>query len=196
MARLLRVDRPGLWYHLTACGNERRTTFRDDRDREHFLELLGQWVERFCFRLHAYVLMAWWRSSKRPGAIPPGRVFSSRLSGAACDGNANLDIPKGTLNSIYSSKLVGSEHMKYAVVIEKSETGFGAYVPDLPGCVAVGETVPETERMIREAIEFHIEGRRGDGLSIPEPSTVAQYVEVGTQSLHRMLTPLALRQHR
>ena len=57
MARLLRVDRPRLWYHLTARGNKRRTTFRDDRDREHFLELLGQWVERFGLRLHAYVLM-------------------------------------------------------------------------------------------------------------------------------------------
>ena len=53
MARLLRVDCPGLWYHLTAHGNEQRTFFRDDRDREHFLELLGQWVERFGFRLHA-----------------------------------------------------------------------------------------------------------------------------------------------
>jgi predicted RNase H-like HicB family nuclease len=68
--------------------------------------------------------------------------------------------------------------MKYAIVIEKSETGFGAYVPDLPGCVAVGETVKETERLIREAIEFHIDGLKEDGLSVPEPSTVAQYVEV------------------
>jgi predicted RNase H-like HicB family nuclease len=58
--------------------------------------------------------------------------------------------------------------MRYAVIIEKSGTGIGAYVPDLPGCVAVGETVPETERMIREAIEFHIEGLREDGLGIPE----------------------------
>jgi REP-associated tyrosine transposase len=57
MARLLRVDRPGLWYHLTARGNEQRVTFRDARDRRHFLELLGQWVERFRIRLHAYVLM-------------------------------------------------------------------------------------------------------------------------------------------
>jgi predicted RNase H-like HicB family nuclease len=68
--------------------------------------------------------------------------------------------------------------MKYAIVIEKSETGFGAYVPDLPGCVAVGETLSETERLIREAIEFHLEGLREDGLSIPGPSAVAQYVEV------------------
>ena len=68
--------------------------------------------------------------------------------------------------------------MKYAVVIEKSETGFGAYVPDLPGCVAVGETLSETEGLIRDAIEFHLDGLREDGLSIPTPSTVAQYVEV------------------
>ena len=67
--------------------------------------------------------------------------------------------------------------MKYAVVIEKSETGFGAYVPDLPGCVAVGETLAETECLIREAVEFHVEGLREDGIPVPVPSTVAQYVE-------------------
>ena len=68
--------------------------------------------------------------------------------------------------------------MKYAVVIEKSETGFGAYVPDLPGCVAVGETLAETEALIREAVEFHLDGLREDGLTVPQPSTVADYVEV------------------
>jgi predicted RNase H-like HicB family nuclease len=68
--------------------------------------------------------------------------------------------------------------MRYAVVIEKSETGYGAYVPDLPGCVAVGETLKETSRLIKEAIEFHLEGMREDGLSAPEPSSVAEYVEV------------------
>ena len=68
--------------------------------------------------------------------------------------------------------------MKYAIVIEKSETGYGAYVPDLPGCVAVGGTLSETERLVREAIEFHLQGLREDGIAIPEPSTVAQYVEV------------------
>jgi len=51
MARLLRVDRPSLWYHLTARGNEQRLIFRDDRDREHLLELLAQWVDRFRRRL-------------------------------------------------------------------------------------------------------------------------------------------------
>jgi predicted RNase H-like HicB family nuclease len=52
------------------------------------------------------------------------------------------------------------EHMRYAVVIEKCEIGYGAYVPDLPGCVAVGETLPETEQLIQEAVEFHLEGLR------------------------------------
>jgi predicted RNase H-like HicB family nuclease len=68
--------------------------------------------------------------------------------------------------------------MRYAVVIEKSETGYGAYVPDLPGCVAVEETLPETEQLIQEAVEFHLEGLRRDGVRVPEPSTVAHYVEV------------------
>jgi predicted RNase H-like HicB family nuclease len=68
--------------------------------------------------------------------------------------------------------------MRYAVVIEKSENGFAAYVPDLPGCVAAGEDVPETERLIREAIEFHLEGMREHGDAIPEPSAVAEYVNV------------------
>jgi predicted RNase H-like HicB family nuclease len=68
--------------------------------------------------------------------------------------------------------------MRYAVVIEKSETGFGAYVPDLPGCVAVAETLAETEQLIQKAVEFHLEGLREDGAPVPEPSAVAHYVEV------------------
>ena len=68
--------------------------------------------------------------------------------------------------------------MKYAVIIEKSETGFGAYVPDLPGCVAAGETLAETEALIREAVEFHLGGLREDGIAVPLPSAVAEYVEV------------------
>ena len=68
--------------------------------------------------------------------------------------------------------------MRYAVVIEKNETGYGAYVPDLPGCVAVEKTMAETEQLIQEAVEFHLEGLRGDGVSVPEPSAVAHYVEV------------------
>jgi predicted RNase H-like HicB family nuclease len=68
--------------------------------------------------------------------------------------------------------------MRYAVVIEKSNTGYGAFVPDLPGCVAVGETIQETERLIKEAIEFHLEGLKEDGVGIPLPTSVAEYVEV------------------
>ncbi len=70
--------------------------------------------------------------------------------------------------------------MKYAVVIEKGESSFGAYVPDLPGCVAVGETRDEAMVLIREAIEFHLEGMRQDGEAVPEPHSQAAYVEVLT----------------
>jgi predicted RNase H-like HicB family nuclease len=66
----------------------------------------------------------------------------------------------------------------YAVVIEKTGTGFGAYVPDLPGCVSTGHTLEETEANIREAIEFHLDGMREDGEPIPEPTTVTLSVEI------------------
>ncbi len=68
--------------------------------------------------------------------------------------------------------------MRYAVVIERAEGNFSAYVPDLPGCIATGTTVAEVEAEIREAIEFHLEGIREDGLPIPPPSSRVEYVEV------------------
>ena len=68
--------------------------------------------------------------------------------------------------------------MRYAIVIEKAEANYSAYVPDLPGCVATGATVEETEAQIREAIEFHVAGLRDDGLSVPPPSSQVEYVEV------------------
>ena len=68
--------------------------------------------------------------------------------------------------------------MRYAVVIEKAEGNYAAYVPDLPGCIATGATIQETEREIRQAIRFHLEGLRADGLPIPEPSSRVEYVEV------------------
>ncbi|WP_020565008.1 type II toxin-antitoxin system HicB family antitoxin [Methylosarcina fibrata] len=68
--------------------------------------------------------------------------------------------------------------MKYAVVIEKTQSKFSAFVPDLPGCVAMGATVEEVENQIREAIEFHIEGMRQDGEEIPQPSCSVEYIEV------------------
>ena len=66
--------------------------------------------------------------------------------------------------------------MRYAVVIEKAEGNYSAFVPDLPGCVAVGDTVEEVEREIRDAIRFHIEGLKEDGLPVPEPTSIAEYV--------------------
>jgi predicted RNase H-like HicB family nuclease len=68
--------------------------------------------------------------------------------------------------------------MRYAVVIETSETGFGAYVPDLPGCVAVAETEAEVRGLIREAIQFHLEGMVEDGVQPPVPSAHVEYVDV------------------
>jgi len=68
--------------------------------------------------------------------------------------------------------------MDYVVILEKGKKSFGAYVPDLPGCVAVGKTKKEALRLIREAIEFHIEGMRADGLPIPEPSSSTELVSV------------------
>jgi len=68
--------------------------------------------------------------------------------------------------------------MRYAIVVEKTANNYSAYVPDLPGCVATGFTVEETEREIREAIEFHIEGLIEDGLPIPQSVSIVQYIEV------------------
>ena len=68
--------------------------------------------------------------------------------------------------------------MRYAIVIEKAENNFAAYVPDLLGCVATGETVEETEREIREAIDLHLRGMREDGLPIPMPTVQVYYVDL------------------
>lgn len=68
--------------------------------------------------------------------------------------------------------------MRYLVVIEEGPTSFGAYVPDLPGCVAVGNSRAEVAALVQEAIEFHIEGMKADGLPLPKPSSSAELVEV------------------
>jgi len=67
--------------------------------------------------------------------------------------------------------------MRYAVVIEKAESNYSAYVPALPGCVATGSSVKEVEKEIRDAIRFHIEGLKEDGLPVAAPSSIAEYVE-------------------
>ena len=69
--------------------------------------------------------------------------------------------------------------MRYMVVVERGSTSWGAHVPDLAGCVAVGETRAEVVQLIREAIEFHIAGLRQDGLPVPAPSSEGEIVEVG-----------------
>ncbi len=68
--------------------------------------------------------------------------------------------------------------MRYAIVIEQADDNFAAYVPDLPGCVATGDTEEETERLLREAIALHVTGMREDGFDIPEPTSVVRYLEV------------------
>ena len=67
--------------------------------------------------------------------------------------------------------------MRYTVIVEKGPTSFGAYVPDLPGCVAVGDSKEEVLQLIHEAIEFHLEGLREDGQPIPAPNSFIEYVE-------------------
>jgi predicted RNase H-like HicB family nuclease len=68
--------------------------------------------------------------------------------------------------------------MKYLIVIEKTETGYSAYSPDLPGCVSTGSTIDATEQNMHDAIDFHLDGLRQEGFPIPEPSSASAYVEV------------------
>ncbi len=68
--------------------------------------------------------------------------------------------------------------MRYAIVIEKTDANYAAYVPDLPGCIVTGKSVEETEKLIQEAIKFHLDGLREDGLPLPAPSSQVEYVEV------------------
>ena len=68
--------------------------------------------------------------------------------------------------------------MRYAIVIEKAAGNYSAYVPDLPGCVATGFTMEEVEAEIRDAIAFHIDGMREDGIAIPESTSKVEYIEL------------------
>jgi predicted RNase H-like HicB family nuclease len=77
---------------------------------------------------------------------------------------------------------------RFAVVIEKATNNYGAYVPDLPGCIATGLTVEETLQQIQEAIEFHLEGMGLQGEKIPEPSSLCQYVEVDIPATSTAIT--------
>ena len=68
--------------------------------------------------------------------------------------------------------------MRYAIVVEQAATNYSAYVPDLPGCVATGNTINEVEEQIRQAIVFHLEGLREDGMPIPLPSSHVEYIKI------------------
>jgi len=70
--------------------------------------------------------------------------------------------------------------MKYMVIIEKGEVGYGAYVPDLPGCIAAGETEIEVRELIQEAIAFHIEGLVEEGEAVPKPTSESFFIEVSS----------------
>jgi predicted RNase H-like HicB family nuclease len=70
------------------------------------------------------------------------------------------------------------DDMRFAIVIEKAERNFSAYVPDLPGCVAAAESLERIREEMRSAIAFHIDGLREDGVPLPKPTTVVRYVDV------------------
>jgi predicted RNA binding protein YcfA (HicA-like mRNA interferase family)/predicted RNase H-like HicB family nuclease len=113
------------------------------------------------------------RSSHRQFKHPakPGKV--------TVPGHLNDEVKPGTLSSILrQAGLKRGVGMRYAVVIEKAETNYSAYVPDLPGCVTTGPTVEETVRLIQEAIEFHLEGMLLDGESAPPSTTQCRDVEI------------------
>ena len=107
-------------------------------------------------------------------ATKPGTVTLS--------GKPSVDVPPGTLNTQQRSQAGRAEEvrsqMQYLVVIEQGPSSFGAYVPDLPGCVAAGETREEVTQLIHEAIEFHLDGMKEDGLPIPQPHSSSEFIEV------------------
>ena len=73
--------------------------------------------------------------------------------------------------------MIGEKTMRYAIVIEKAQENYSAYVPDLPGCITTGKTIEEIEQNMKEAIAFHLEGLQEEGLPIPQAITECQYVE-------------------
>ncbi|NOZ77555.1 MAG: type II toxin-antitoxin system HicB family antitoxin [Euryarchaeota archaeon] len=70
---------------------------------------------------------------------------------------------------------------KYTIIVEKADNNYSAYCPDLPGCIATGATVEETVARMKEAIEFHLEGMKEEGLSVPKPTTVVRSIEVAVE---------------
>ncbi len=79
--------------------------------------------------------------------------------------------------------------MRYAVVIEKAKRNYSAYAPDIPGCVAAGKTVKETKKLMREAIEFHLEGMMLDGDAVPKPTSSCCFLDVQIPKIDKKLNP-------
>ncbi|NEO48456.1 MAG: addiction module toxin, HicA family [Moorea sp. SIO4A3] len=88
------------------------------------------------------------------------------------------DDGRRTVIPVHFRETRGQNLMRYAVVIEKGKNSYGAYVPDLPGCVAVAETLEDVKQLITEAVMFHLEGLKEDGLSAPESVSFCEYIEV------------------
>jgi predicted RNA binding protein YcfA (HicA-like mRNA interferase family)/predicted RNase H-like HicB family nuclease len=106
---------------------------------------------------------------------------STKRGTVTVSGKPNLDIPPGTLHSALKQAGLKNQEwglMRYLVVLEKGPTSYGAHVPDLPGCIAVGETRDEVLALVREAIEFHLEGLKQEGQPIPDPSSTGELVDV------------------
>lgn len=94
-------------------------------------------------------------------------------------GKPSVDVPPGTLERFEASRReIGGVVMRYMVVVEQGPNSFGAYVPDLPGCVAVGSSKQEVLQLIQEAIEFHLEGIKDTGASVPQPYSYSEFIEV------------------
>jgi predicted RNase H-like HicB family nuclease len=113
----------------------------------------------------------------------PANKSSRRKSSKTYTDHIFLDNPPETLNGELKQaglKKVGENAMRYLVIVEKGPQSFGAYVPDLPGCIAAGESREEVLTLIRESIEFHLEGLREDGHPVPSPSSSSEVIEVET----------------
>ena len=116
--------------------------------------------------------MATQEDEGEPQAIQAPKQIRAR------DASRSSERRSSTRHSQQRSKAGRVKAMKYVVVYEKSATGWGAYVPDLPGVIATGATKEETQRLIREAIELHLDGLREDNMPIPEPSASTEVVSV------------------
>jgi predicted RNase H-like HicB family nuclease len=110
----------------------------------------------------------------QPPAIPPPGETGNRY-----DRWSTVARPRSKDAKVYSESSGAEKMTKFVALIEKTNTGYSAHVPDLPGCIAAAETYDEIVTLIHDAIEFHIEGMLLHGEQVPEPTTLAELVEVG-----------------